>query len=94
MINCNKALVSLSKKGDVVGCTENCIKIEAAITVVMSLCELLKGTYFSNSIDETFSESCLSSVCNHFLSMIVLDHCVPNKLVCASLLLTLLHGIF
>jgi hypothetical protein len=54
----------------------------------MSLCELLKGTYFSNSIDETFSESCLSSVCNHFLSMIVLDHCVPNKIVCASLLLT------
>jgi hypothetical protein len=45
----------------------------------MSLCELLKGTYFSNSIDETFSESCLSSVCNHFLSMIVLDDCVPNK---------------
>jgi hypothetical protein len=60
----------------------------------MSLCELLKGTYFSNSMDETFSESCLSSVCNHFLSMIVLDHCVPNKIVCASLLLTLLHGIF
>jgi hypothetical protein len=60
----------------------------------MSLCELLNGTYFSNSIDETFSESCLSSVCNHFLSMIVLDHYVPNKLVCASLLLTLLHGIF
>jgi hypothetical protein len=43
----------------------------------MSLYELLKGTYFSNSIDETFFESCLSSVCDHFLSMIVLDHCVP-----------------
>ena len=50
MINCNKALVSLSKKGDVVW-MQNCIKIEDAITVVMSLYGLLKGTYFSNSID-------------------------------------------
>jgi hypothetical protein len=65
--------------------TEDRRRIKEAITVVMGLRELLKGTYFSNSVDETFSESCLSSMCNRFLSMIVLDHCVPNKLVIASL---------
>jgi len=77
-----------------VACIENCRKIKAAIIVVMSLRELLKGAYFSNSIDETFFESFLSSVCNHFLSMILLYHCVPKELVRASLLLMLLHGIF
>jgi hypothetical protein len=76
------------------GCIENCRKIKVAITVVMSLYELLKGTYFSNYIDETFSESCRSSVCNHFLSMIVLDRCTPKEIVHASLLLMLLRGIF
>jgi hypothetical protein len=48
--------------------------------------ELLKGTYFSNSIDENFPESCLSSVCNHFMCLIVLDRCAPKELVCTSLL--------
>jgi hypothetical protein len=75
-------------------CTKNRKKIKDAITIVMSLRELLKGAYFSNSIDETFFESFLSSVCNNFLSMILLEHCTPKELVRASLLLTLLHGIF
>ena len=63
---------------------------------VMGLPELLKGTYFSNSIDENFPESCLSSVCNHFMCLIVLDRCAPKELICTSLLLMfrLLHGVF
>jgi hypothetical protein len=60
---------------------ENHRKIKVVITIVMSLPELLKGTSFFNSIDETFSESFLSSVCNHFLCVIVLDRCAPKEMV-------------
>ena len=42
-------------------CAENRKKIKVAITIVMSLPELLKGTYFSNSFDENFMN--LVSLC-------------------------------
>ena len=62
-------------------CAKNNRKIKVAIIVVISLPELLKGTYFSNSIDDFFFESCLYFVCNHFLCVIVLDHCAPKEMV-------------
>jgi hypothetical protein len=55
----SKIIVSHILSVIVVGDTENRRRIKEAITVVMGLRDLLKGTYFSNSIDEFFFESYL-----------------------------------